>query len=163
MFSIQSSKYEKNEENNCSEILKTTVKRQKIDYQQQNDNLNEEMSTMEILMSNPGYSMISKNILSLLNHENLLMCRLVSQSWKSQVDQPHFWNRKCQIKGQSKELHEDWIDLIQRVENDDDGLILEQKLSNCLMTWHKKMDLWNQHQLGIFMYTSIHALVCILV
>ena len=48
MFSIQSSKYEKNEENNCSEIPKTIAKRQRIDYQQQKDNLNEEINGVAI-------------------------------------------------------------------------------------------------------------------
>ena len=45
------------------------------------------------------------------------------------MDQPIFWIQKLDKKGQSKELHDDWIDLIQRIEK---GSFLEQELLECL-------------------------------
>ena len=76
-------------------------------------------------MKNPGYAHIGQKILNLLNHKDQMTCRLVSPDWKAQMDQAYFWIQKCDKKGQSKELHDAWIDLVQRIER---GSHLEQDL-----------------------------------
>ena len=65
-------------------------------------------------MSNPGYSHISQKILWLLDHKNQMVCRLVSPAWKALMDDPYFWIEKLDKKGQSKEIHDGWIDLVER-------------------------------------------------
>ena len=69
---------------------------------------------MNSLMCNPGYSHISQKILWLLDHKNQMICRLVSPAWKAHMDDPYFWIKKLDKKGQSKEIHDGWIDLVER-------------------------------------------------
>ena len=38
-------------------------------------------------------------------------------SWKF-IDKPRFWIKKLEQKGQSKNLHDEWIGLVQRIEPD---------------------------------------------
>ena len=60
--------------------------------------------------------------------------RLVCKSLKAHVDQPLFWIQKLDInRGQSKKVHDAWIDLMQRIE---EGSFLEQELVECLMKWY---------------------------
>ena len=59
----------------------------------------------------------------------------VCQSFKTHVDQPIFWIQKLDKEGQSKQLHDAWIDLAQRIQK---GSFLEQELVKCLMKWHGK-------------------------
>ena len=59
----------------------------------------------------------------------------VCQSLKTHVDQPIFWIQKLDKEGQSKQLHDAWIDLAQRIQK---GSFLEQELVKCLMKWHGK-------------------------
>ena len=51
------------------------------------------------------------------------------------MDQPIFWIQKLDKEGQSEELHDVWIDLVQRIEK---GSFLEQELVKCLMKWYKE-------------------------
>ena len=60
------------------------------------------------------------------------------------VDQPIFWTEKFEKRGQSKELHDAWIDLIQRIEK---GSFLEQQLVKCLMKWYRKKNNLSQELL----------------
>ena len=85
---------------------------------------------MNIVLSNPGFSQIAQNIIWCLDHKSQLNCRMVDQTWKAQVDQPYFWIKKLDYKGQSKDLREAWIDLAGKFEK---GSYLEQELSKCLM------------------------------
>ena len=78
--------------------------------------VNKSPSDLTILMTNPGYSQIARNILLRLDHNSQLRCRLVSQSWKGHIDQPLFWILKCDRKGQTKQLHEAWVDMFQDIE-----------------------------------------------
>ena len=73
-------------------------------------------TTMDSLMRNPGYSCIARKILWFLDHQDQMACRLVSPPWKAHMDQPSFWIKKCDQRGQSIELHDAWIDLVQRIE-----------------------------------------------
>ena len=67
---------------------------------------------------NPGYSHITQKILLLLSHNEQLKCRLVGKSWKKFIDKPRFWIKKLEQKGQTKDLHDEWIDLVRRIEQD---------------------------------------------
>ena len=67
-----------------------------------------------------------------MSNKNILTFA-VCQSLKSHMDHPIFWIQKLDKKGQSKELHDAWIDLIQRIEK---GSILEQKLVKCLKKFY---------------------------
>ena len=88
---------------------------------------------LNTVLENPGFFNISRKILLLLNHDTLLSCRLVSQSFREKVDDPYFWIVKLDNKGQSKELYDAWIGLLRRIEN---GSTLENEVSRCMMHWH---------------------------
>ena len=85
------------------------------------------------LINNPGFSHITSRIFGHLDHKSQLQCRLVGKSWKKHVDQPLFWLKKLEKKGQSKKLSNAWCDLFQNIE---EGSFLEEKLRECLMKWH---------------------------
>ena len=70
-----------------------------------------------------------------MDHKSQLNCRRVSHNLKVHVDQPYFWIQKCDQNGQTKIVHDAWIDLLQDIEQGSD---LEHELSNCLMEWHEK-------------------------
>ena len=57
------------------------------------------------------------------------------------MDKPIFWIQKLDKKDQSKELHDDWIDLIQRIEK---GSFLEQELLTCLKNFYRVYQTWPQ-------------------
>ena len=58
---------------------------------------------MEPLFNNPGYQPIIENIFLTLDHQSILQCRLVNQSWKKHVDKPILWLKKCaQKKSENK-------------------------------------------------------------
>ena len=90
-------------------------------------------SKLNFIMKNPGYSHIAQKILKFLDHQSQMHFRLVCFDWKGQVDQAYFWIQKCDKKGQAKELHDAWIDLVQRIERRSH---LEQDLVECLMNRH---------------------------
>ena len=112
---------------------------------------------MNNLINNPGFSHITKKILNILDNKDQLLCRsgiwlvvsifkyektifhisffAVCQSLKTHVDQPIFWIQKLDHEGQSDNLHDAWIDLVQRIEK---GSFLEQQLVKCLMKWYTK-------------------------
>ena len=90
-------------------------------------------SFMNNLMKNPGFTNITEKILLHLVHKDLQSCRLVCHSWKMQVDQPHFWIKKCNQRGQPGDLFNAWFDLVRRIEK---GSFLENELVKCIMTWH---------------------------
>ena len=69
----------------------------------------------------------------------------VCKSLKAQVDQPLFWIQKMDKTGQSEELHDAWIDLMQRIEN---GSFLEHNLVECLMKWYGIGKSWPQISLN---------------
>ena len=100
---------------------------------------------MNSLLNNPGFSQITRKILICLDQENLESCRLVSNSWKFHVDQPCLWIKKLDQKGQSKELHDAWIDSLNRIE---EGSSLNQELALCTMIFCQKFHLWKQDQLN---------------
>ena len=82
----------------------------------------QEMQELDVgissLITNPGYSMISQKILQCLGHKSHLTLRLVSKSWKIQVDCPFFWIKKCVQKGMPKNLQVAWTDLLQRIHSE---------------------------------------------
>ena len=60
------------------------------------------------------------------------------------MDQPIFWIQKLDHEGQSDNLHDAWIDLVQRIEK---GSFLEQQLVKCLMKWYTKKNNLTQESL----------------
>ena len=97
---------------------------------------NKPPSDLNILLTNPGYSQIARNILLRLDHKSQLSCRLVSESWKAHIDQPFFWILKCDLKGQTKKLHDAWVYSFQDIEMGSD---IEEKAIKCLMEWHRNL------------------------
>ena len=89
---------------------------------------------LNTIVDNPGFLNISRKILLLSDHNTVLSCRLVSQSFREKVDDPYFWIVKLDNVGQSKELHDAWIGLLQRIEN---GSPLENEVSRCMMHLHR--------------------------
>ena len=89
---------------------------------------------MNNLIHNSGFFQITTKILHTLDDKTQLECRLVCKSLKALVNKPLLWIQKLDIKrGQSKEVHDAWIDLMQRIE---EGSFLEQELVECLMKWY---------------------------
>ena len=80
----------------------------------------------------------------------------VCESLKTHVDQPIFWIQKLDKKGQPKELHDAWIDLVQKIEK---GSFLQQELVKCLMKWYAESSTWSKESLnGV---TTLHiSAVC---
>ena len=83
----------------------------------------------------------------------------VCQSLKTHVDQPTFWIQKFDKRGQSIELHDAWINLMQKIEK---GSFLQNELVKCLMKWHGQLlrnpKSWPQESLnGI---TPLHISAC---
>ena len=81
---------------------------------------------ISILITNPGYSIISQKILQCLDHNSHLTFRLVSESWKIQVDYPYFWMKRCAEKEIPKNFQVAWTELLQRIA---DGSSLELELN----------------------------------
>ena len=88
------------------------------------------------IIGNPGLSHIPQGILSCLDYESKLALRQVCQSWKTHVDDPHFWIKKLESNGQSVELHNSWTDLVGKISK---GSSLKQKVISCLMKWYIKI------------------------
>ena len=82
-------------------------------------------------------SLIATKIFLFLDHQDQMACRLVSTTWRALMDQPSFWIKKCDQRGQPQELHDAWLDLLRRVKVAEDGTYLQQELVECLMKWYK--------------------------
>ena len=89
---------------------------------------------MDLLTNNPGLRHIGYNILMRLDHETLLSCRSVSQSWRKFTDNPRFWLKKCMKKELTATLHASYMNLIELLEDTD----LEHKVTLCLIKLHKE-------------------------
>ena len=120
-----------------SEPLESKCKPVKVEQQDGPKNCNS-------IINNPGFSHITSRIFGYLDHKSQLQCRLVGQSWKSHVDQPLFWLKKLEKKGQSKNLSKAWCDLFQRIE---EGSSLEEELRECLMKWYDEFHTWEEPEL----------------
>ena len=86
------------------------------------------------IMNNPGFSNISKKIFWILNHNTQLSSRFVCKSWKNHIDSPYFWIKKLNLKGQTNELENAWIGLLQRI---GEGSSLGDEITECLMKFHQ--------------------------
>ena len=75
---------------------------------------NQITARMESLINNPGFDNITKKIFLLLDPETLLTCRLVCKSFKTKVEDPYCWIKRCSQLGQPKSLNNSWTDLVQR-------------------------------------------------
>ena len=65
---------------------------------------------MESLINNPGFDNITKKIFLLLDPETLLTCRLVCKSFKTKVEDPYCWIKRCSQLGQPKSLTDLWTE-----------------------------------------------------
>ena len=104
-----------------------------------------ELSTnINDIMNNPGFSNISKKIFWILNHNTQLSSRFVCKSWKKHIDSPYFWIKKLNLKGQTNELQNAWIDLLQRIE---EGSSLGVEFTECVMKFHQDYLRWRKPSL----------------
>ena len=110
---------------------------------------------LNTVFENPGFLIISSTISLLLDQDALLSCRLVSQSFRERVDDPHIWIVKLDNKGQSRELHVAWIDLLRQIEK---GSTLENEVSRCLMHYHGCQHTWTEYAKNGIMPINIAAL-----
>ena len=92
---------------------------------------------MDSAMNN---SLIAMKIFGFLDHEDQMACRLVSPTWKKHMDQPSFWIKKCDQRGQTQELHDAWYDLLRRIKETEEENYLQQELVECLMKWYGKFE-----------------------
>ena len=96
---------------------------------------------LNTVFENPGFFIISRTISLFLDQDTLLSCRLVSQSFRKRVNDPHIWIEKLDNKGQSREFHDAWIDLLRQIEK---GSTLENEVSRCLMHWYYRQRTWTE-------------------
>ena len=68
---------------------------------------------MEAIFSNPGYHLISENILSTLDHETLMSCKEALHHRTTILSDPTFWIKKCFDLGLQYDLFFHWKQLIQ--------------------------------------------------
>ena len=71
----------------------------------------------ELLFSFSGIPFVGQNIFQVLPDEDLKRCRLVCTSWKGLIDDPTFWLKKLNTNGQPKEVHQEWLDLIEKAKS----------------------------------------------
>ena len=136
---------------------------------------------MDSLINNPGYHIITKKIVLLLDHETLITCRSVCQSLKTKVDDPYCWIKRCRKLGQPKSLTDSWTNLVHIIEktwlrkdikveakNHQDQKILwqlrkmclkgliEQKFLQCLMKWTYALQFLTHLELCLNGYSPLH-------
>ena len=71
------------------------------------------------LISNPGFEHLGHNILRHLNKKTVFSLRMVNNDCKNFVENPRFWLKKLNFKNcESTEIHEAWLTLIQKVEEE---------------------------------------------
>ena len=70
---------------------------------------------MDLVTKNPGLQHIGESIFMFLDHQSLLSCREVNQSFKLILDNPRFWLKKCAQIGMPNRFQEleDWTKVIQ--------------------------------------------------
>ena len=93
-----------------------------------------------ILFHNPGYSHIAQKILWHLDHNSQLSSRLVCHSWKTHIDKPHFWIKKCYPSGRSQYLRDAWIKIANEMMMSD----VEKYLQKILMHKYAEDFIWDQ-------------------
>ena len=71
----------------------------------------------ELLFRFSGIPFVGQNIFQVLPDEDLKRCRLVCTSWKGLIDDPTFWLKKLNTNGQPKEVHQEWLDLIEKAKS----------------------------------------------
>ena len=64
-----------------------------------------------------GIPFVGQKVFQALPDEDLKRCRLVCKSWKGLIDDPTFWLKKLNTNGQPKEVHKEWLDLIEKAES----------------------------------------------
>ena len=72
---------------------------------------------MEHLVRNPGLQHISEKIFMSLDHESLSNCQKVNMAWKTQLENPFFWLKKCIQNGLLKEHQDDWLNIVKTLKN----------------------------------------------
>ena len=93
-----------------------------------------------ILFHNPGYSHIAQKILWHLDHNSQLSSRLVCHSWKTHIDKPHFWIKKCYPSGRCQYLRDAWIKIANEMMMSD----VEKYLQKILMHKYAEDFIWDQ-------------------
>ena len=78
---------------------------------------------MDFVTKVPGLHHISEQIFLELDHETISICQKVNAFWKTILDNPMFWLKKCLEHGLPAEYYLEWTKLIQepkerRVEGD---------------------------------------------
>ena len=76
-----------------------------------------------------------------MDHKTQLSCRSICKSWKKHIDSPYFWIKKLNSKGQSIDLQNAWIDLLQKIL---EGSSLEVEITECLMKFCGEYDKWDK-------------------
>ena len=90
---------------------------------------------LDVIINNPGLEHISLNIFMMLDHQSLLNCRKVNQSWKKILDNPRFWLKRIQSSLSSKD-YSAWKNLIQKIQYLD--WEIERNLTQCLIKMNEK-------------------------
>ena len=87
---------------------------------------------MDLITKSPGLKHIAEAILSNLTKENeFTNCQKVNTFWKSILNTPTFWLKKCSEKGLSNQYYLEWSKLIQQPKNqhvDEDVILHLQKM-----------------------------------
>ena len=76
---------------------------------------------MDTIISNPGLQHLAEKVFWNLDVEDLKKCEQINKSCKQILENPLFWLKKFNL---SKDNHEDWIKVIQLVDNSDKGIAI---------------------------------------
>ena len=99
-----------------------------------------------IFTENPGLIHIGWEIFRHMKLRHLLKSRLVCRSWKSVVDDPHFWLKAYKKTRSDVIFPPKWKDLLELLEAKDQ-LVKEAKLALCLFKIFKHNDAIQRNQL----------------
>ena len=91
-------------------------------------------SSMEKILNNPGLVHLAENIFGNLNDANVEDCGQINQSSKQILANPIFWLRKF-TTALSKKNQNDWIKVIQSVENSE-----KEKAIISYLQWNLKKE-----------------------
>ena len=99
----------------------------------------EKEPNLNTLLDNPGFLQINMKILHFLDHQSLRKCRLVNQSFKTQVDNPYFWIEKCHRNFNDKTICPKWINLVEKMGKKDSDLFYEVS-TKCLLNFSRHFE-----------------------
>ena len=100
---------------------------------------------MDSIAENPGFQHLVENVFANLDHKSLLECQKVNSTWKSILNNPKFWFKKCLSKGLLRQHQNNWTKLFKSLTNTE----LEKILTKYLMKIHNGLPIQSPLKLAL--------------